>query len=459
MTNSFVWETIESRVLLSAAWITSHDTLDINGSSGDDSIAIETSGLDVLAIVNGQTFSFDGPSIERIAAEGFDGNDSITNETNLPSTLVGDAGDDTLASGTGDDSLDGGDGNDTADYSARTAPISAEIDLDQGSLDPIGGVGGFGGQAGETDVYRSINTIIGGSGNDTLAVQDVDRIGVNITGQSFLLNGGDGNDSFLTNSFPSDITAIGGNGNDRFEFHYENNTLIGGAGNDYFTNAGDDGAAALIDGGNGYDTENFSSVPDVTVTMAPGLERLISAGVNVIGNTLNNVIDVETGYGAASIHGGSGNDTIRVDGTDNELLFGDAGNDSLVGGVGNDTIHGGPGNDTLDGGPGSDDMYGDGGSDTADYSHRGLGLNISLDNVANDGPRSDPSEQDNVHSDIETVLGGSGADRIVGNPFANKLVGNAGNDTIFGGDGNDTLIGGPGTDQLDGQGGTDIIQQ
>jgi Ca2+-binding RTX toxin-like protein len=459
MTSSFVLETIESRVLFTVAWITPHGTLDVNGTSADDAITIQSAGPNVVASVNGLQLLFDATLVQRIAAEGFDGNDLISNQTNLPATLIGDAGNDTLASGTGDDSLDGGEGNDTADYSARTAPISAEIDLDQGSTDPIGGVGGFGGQIGEHDVYRSINTILGGSGNDTLAVQDVDRVGVNITGQSFLLVGGDGNDSFLTDSFPSNITAIGGNGNDRFEFHYQNNTLIGGAGDDYFTNAGDDGAAASIDAGSGYDTENFASEPDVTVQMAPGLEKLISSGVNVVGNDLNNLIVVESGYGAVSVHGGAGNDTIRVDGTDNELLYGDAGNDSLVGGVGNDTIHGGTGNDTLDGGLGSDDLWGDGGWDTADYSHRGLGLNLSLDNIANDGPRSNPSERDNIHSDIETILGGSGADRIIGNAFANKLVGNAGNDTIYGGDGNDTLIGGAGTDHLDGQGGTNVIIQ
>ena len=137
-------------------------------------------------------------------------------------------------------------------------------------------------------------------------------------------------------------------------------------------------------------------------------------------------------------------------------LNGGDGNDSLIGGSGNDTLHGGSGNDTLDGGLGADDLFGDGGSDTADYSHRTENLRLTLDNVANDGASG---EGDNIHADIETILGGSGNDFIQGNPFANKLVGNAGNDTLFGGAGNDTLIGGPGTDQLDGQGGTNVIVQ
>ena len=435
-------ELIESRLLLSFASLSSHGTLSVAGTGGNDSITVQVSGTKVQAILNGQTLSFNKGDAKRIFAEGFGGNDRMKNKTNLPSTLIGDAGNDSLTGGTGNDSLDGGDGNDTADYSARTAPVTAEVQVDQANSDPIGGVGGFGGQSGEHDVYRSINTIVGGSGNDSLSVRDLNRdAGPNIAGLSFLLDGRNGNDFFFNNSLENLATAMGGNGNDHFSFRGQQNTLLGGAGNDFFTNDdSDDDAVASIDGGSGTDTEEYGGVGEITINMGANLENFISHNVNVNGNDLNNVIDAS----------GSGSDV---------KLNGGGGNDKIVGGAGNDIIHGGSGNDTVTGGTGSDDIFGDGGSDTDDDSSRGFALNISLDNIANDGPRSHPEEVDNVHSDIETVLGGSGNDKIIGNPFANKLVGNAGNDTIFGGDGNDTLIGGPGTDQLDGQGGNDVVTQ
>lgn len=50
--------------------------------------------------------------------------------------------------------------------------------------------------------------------------------------------------------------------------------------------------------------------------------------------------------GNDTVYGGSGNDVIRASEGDN-LLFGGAGNDSIYGGTGNDTLDGGAGNDLL----------------------------------------------------------------------------------------------------------------
>jgi Ca2+-binding RTX toxin-like protein len=124
----------------------------------------------------------------------------------------------------------------------------------------------------------------------------------------------------------------------------------------------------------------------------------------------------------------------------------------LRGGLHRDVLLGGPLDDTLDGGPGGafdagDVLAGFAGRDTADYAGRVAPLYISLDNAANDGQ---PGETDDVRSDIETVIGGAGSDRIVGSPFDNKLDGRAGNDTITGGGGADFLYGGTGFDVLHG---------
>jgi uncharacterized delta-60 repeat protein len=124
---------------------------------------------------------------------------------------------------------------------------------------------------------------------------------------------------------------------------------------------------------------------------------------------------------------------------------GGGGADTLVGGLGPDLLRGGDGHDRLDGAGGADALHGGPGADTADYSGRTDALDISLDGIANDGAAG---EKDNVAADVETVLGGSGGDRIVGSAGNNALYGNGGNDTLDGGLGADLVSGGDGGDTL-----------
>ncbi|MBI3673673.1 MAG: hypothetical protein HY245_09685, partial [Rhizobiales bacterium] len=58
------------------------------------------------------------------------------------------------------------------------------------------------------------------------------------------------------------------------------------------------------------------------------------------------------------VQGGSGNDTITGNGSDN----------SLAGGIGNDTLNGAGGNDTLTGGAGADSLTGGTGDDIFRYT-------------------------------------------------------------------------------------------
>ena len=168
------------------------------------------------------------------------------------------------------------------------------------------------------------------------------------------------------------------------------------------------------------------------------------------GNRANGFV----GEASIVVNAGDGNDKV-VNNTDfGATLNGQGGNDSLTGGSANDSLNGSSGNDVLNGGLGADILQGGSGNDTADYSSRTTNLNISLDNIANDGAAG---EHDNVMSDVETVLGGSGNDKLVGGPSANLLEGNGGNDNLFGGAGNDTLDGGGGHDQLFGQDDNDTL--
>ncbi len=160
------------------------------------------------------------------------------------------------------------------------------------------------------------------------------------------------------------------------------------------------------------------------------------------------------------------------------LVLGGRGQDSIYGGQGNDTLDGGTGVNELDGrggddllrawNPDTDVFYGGAGTDTIDYTGRTENLNITLDDVADDGAQPpdfsiglDPvafvPELDNVHADIENVIGGLGDDEITGNASNNVLSGGGGDDMLFGGYGRDILNGNWGNDRLIGGRGADLL--
>jgi Ca2+-binding RTX toxin-like protein len=110
--------------------------------------------------------------------------------------LLGGGGNDTLTGGAGNDRLSGGSGTDTASYEGQAAGVVV-------SLASVGPDNTFG--AG-VDELISIENIIGGAGNDTLAGN----------GAGNRLTGGAGLDR-LFGGLGAD-TLIGGQGNDQFRF-------------------------------------------------------------------------------------------------------------------------------------------------------------------------------------------------------------------------------------------------
>lgn len=194
-------------------------------------------------------------------------------------------------------------------------------------------------------------------------------------------------------------------------------------------------------------TAPYANVNAITVNLFGGNDRL---------NTASNVEKPMT------VSGGEGNDTL-ITGSGKDTVNGNAGNDILISGAGADTLNGGDGNDTMDGGAGADSFNGGGGIDSATYASRTAGVVVTLDNVANDGtpassvPTTTPGEGDNVHGDVERVVGGHGNDHLVGNDAANYLIGGDGDDHIEGHAGNDVIEGGGGKDVLHGNAGEDRI--
>jgi Ca2+-binding RTX toxin-like protein len=170
-----------------------------------------------------------------------------------------------------------------------------------------------------------------------------------------------------------------------------------------------------------------------------------------------------------SIDGGDGNDLIVVGKHgQNATLIGGRGNDSLSGGDGDDRLYGGPGNDylfgrggndTLDGGAkrdGADLMLGGAGNDTVDYSRRSKNIRVGIGTLNDDGEKG---EHDDVRADVETVIGGSGNDRLSTTRMDLPVTfyGMAGNDTLIGSDKHDVLAGGRGRDRIWNVSGDDYV--
>lgn len=205
------------------------------------------------------------------------------------------------------------------------------------------------------------------------------------------------------------------------------------------------------------------SVSGSTLTMI-GTDPLIVQSIDITGNTFS--VDVSGGDDllyvnpstvpssiAFTLSGNTGNDTI-IGGNGNEQLNGNSGNDSIdgtggndiiAGNSGNDWIWGGAGGDTLVGHDGDDTIGGGGGdNDTADYSYATVNLDIDLSVAGSD--EEGATYVDSVDTSIETLIGGSGHDKLTGNSSKNRIEGRDGNDTITGGSNEDSLYGQNGND-------------
>lgn len=173
--------------------------------------------------------------------------------------------------------------------------------------------------------------------------------------------------------------------------------------------------------------------------------------------------------GDDTVTGGAGNDTIFGN-ANADTLDGGGGDDFMDGGSGHDSLYGNTGHDTLIGGSGDDILDGWSGSDTVSYGYTSNNLRINLSEAGNDyeydGNTTNILYTDNV-SNIETIIGGTGNDRLTGANNANFIRGGDGSDTIDGQGGADTLWGDGGNDHfyaqdtvqdlIDGGSGTDTM--
>lgn len=435
-----------------------------DGRGGNDRISSGNGGYDVLTLLGG------------------DGNDTLTAEAGRDS-VDGGAGNDTLIddgladSGGLGDTFKGGSATDTIDYASRSAPLTIGI-----------GTMADDGEAGEHDnVYFDIETVLGGSGNDSIRGY----------GSNNLLVGNDGDDSLY--GLAGNDTLSGDAGTDR---------LDGGDGTDTAINATRDtlisienpnplapGAFLQPDGTLVVTSAEFITHPlepdTVSITLLEaGALSVVTAGqtfsfdsadvrrvivtVQNLGHqiALRSYSDPSHPYAIpTTVNGGDGNDSLVLERASAVSFIAGAGDDQVDAIESSDlkNFDGGPGRDSFT----DEDIYVFKNLDLANWPTvedaaiaDGTLYGNALDNTlvifdrgAADGRGGNDTISAALSGDV-TLRGGDGNDLIAPGtsaPGSASIEGGAGNDTLRGASENDTLVGGDGDDSLDGGGGADLL--
>jgi Ca2+-binding RTX toxin-like protein len=227
-----------------------------------------------------------------------------------------------------------------------------------------------------------------------------------------------------------------------------------------------------VDAANGHYFVN-----DGTLNRDTGLTATATSTITVDAADGDDTVDataLATGqYGALTIHGGAGGDTIRGGASTavRDQVFGDdgvdavngfRGNDDQFGGTGDDALiwNNGDGNDTSDGGSGNDTILFNGApvADTIAVTSPDEGLvNVhrSVPNTIDvDGTRVEEVDLNGLAGN-DTLSGADGLAAVLTEGLV--IDGGADNDTVTGGDGDDDLSGGDGADTLNGGDGIDLV--
>ncbi|MBL0408478.1 calcium-binding protein [Microvirga aerilata] len=223
---------------------------------------------------------------------------------------------------------------------------------------------------------------------------------------------------------------IGGEGSDTLDGGAGADTLDGGAGDDVYIDPFGD---TVIDV-SGFDTirtsRNFTLAEGLAIENLVALNPAGSAGLHLIGNSLDNTL-------------------IGTRGADH--LDGRGGRDVLIGGLGDDSY-------VLDSADDAVKEVGSGGFDTVLVSTSyALSADAEIELLSLQDPTSKASFNLSGSSSANAITGGAGNDVIKGYNGDDVLKAGSDFDQVYGGAGNDTIFGGSGTDRLYGEGGRDIF--
>ena len=475
----------DDRVVAWYYWFTATGSV-FHGDDGDDLLQVNFTNTPGQSAVFDATAGTGGLTGGTAASFTFDGFERYS--------IYAEMGDDTITTGNGDDNI----------YVHRGANT----------------VNAGGGNDKVTIVTDSVNTIDGGSGSDTLALEMVtsfdgrgavatDSFGSNYSGfESYIISGfdffistvhlGSGDDIFygrgtaygydgddqLNGSIYRD-TLDGGDGDDEIFGGRGNDLLIGGAGNDVIRSGdGDD----IVRGGDGNDILEMGSGQNERMYGDAGNDRLeivSSMAGHVAGGTgLDTLVMYHYGATGAvfNLLNATGNSTSFTYSSLERLYFvADRGNDIVTGGNFEDYIFVANGANVVNAGNGGDTVSyftaqantldGGDGVDTLNVSFTVPGSNLVVTGTTatdNLGSLISNFENYNVsgtsYDDVvvlgdgkDTFFGGFGNDDATGGGGQDTLDGGFGNDTLRGGDGNDKLRGGAEDDHLIGGSGRDAL--
>ena len=268
------------------------------GTLGPDVITVNRVGATLVAHTFSRDFTFESAGVQSLVVVGRDGNDNIVNATELPSTIPGGGGDDTIWGGTGIDVLTGDEGSDS-----------------------LRGGDGY-------------DELFGGDGRDTL-------------------HGGDGVDTLIGNS-RTDVLLFGEEIGLSLPVPREAGVELRGS--ELFVNGSDSAELIIVETVREKVFVNIGGV--VQAFRSADVQQLSINGFGGDDDIVNATAlptTIHGGDGKDTIWGGIGADSIRGQGGEDRLHGGD-GNDLLFGDTANDTLHGGDGADTLWGGTGADEM-------------------------------------------------------------------------------------------------------
>jgi Ca2+-binding RTX toxin-like protein len=147
------------------------------------------------------------------------------------------------------------------------------------------------------------------------------------------------------------LSLYGGGNRDALIGGAADDALFGGLGNDWFDAGEQPAGGDAFDGGEGFDTIDFSArTAALTITLGVGKDDGEAGEQADLADSLE------------AVYGGQAKNAITGGDNDN-WLWGGPDDDVLAGGKGNDWLSGGDGNDQLSGDEGSDTLYGDAGDD------------------------------------------------------------------------------------------------
>jgi Ca2+-binding RTX toxin-like protein len=307
------------------------DKVIVNGTAGDDTVTVASSGASV--VVNGLaakvTLAGTEGALDSLTVNGAGGNDTINasglkaGQVNL--TIIGGAGDDKITGSQGDDTVIGGQGNDTALLGAGN----------------------------DTFVWNpgdASDTVNGQAGDDTLLFKGAaidESIDISANGGHAKLTRNVATVTMdLDNLETIDVQALGGADTitvsdlSATDVDKVNIDLGGadGASDTVVLNATNGDDAITIVNNNGVVTVSGLG-EDITISNFEASDRIV---INGLGGD-----DVITANGLTGM-------LLTANGDDgDDILIGSVGNDTLAGGAGDDVLIGGAGIDVLDGGPGN----------------------------------------------------------------------------------------------------------